>query len=109
VGPVIERKIGLAAFQALAIDATQWRDAQWAANAGLFARVATNVEELDAVVDSLAARLAHSNPAAMAQMKRVFWEGTEQWDTLLEERAAMSGTLVLSDFARQAIAAFAAR
>jgi methylglutaconyl-CoA hydratase len=45
----------------------------------------------------------------MARMKSTFWDGTEQWDALLEERAAMSGTLVLSAFTRQAIAAFAAR
>jgi methylglutaconyl-CoA hydratase len=109
VGPVIERKIGTAAFQALAIDATQWRDATWAAQAGLYARVVPSEAELDAAVDALASRLARSNPAAMALMKRVFWEGTEHWDSLLEQRAQMSGTLVLSDFTRQAIAAFAAK
>ncbi len=30
VGPVIEKKIGLAAFSQLAIDATMWRAAEWA-------------------------------------------------------------------------------
>ena len=109
VGPAIEKKIGLAAFQALAVDATEWRSAAWAAQAGLYARVVPSVAELDAAVDTLAARLARSNPAAMAQMKRVFWEGTEGWDALLERRAEMSGTLVLSDFTREAIASFAAR
>ena len=39
-------------------------------------------------------------------LKRVFWQGTEQWDALLAERAAMSGTLVLSDFTRNAISSF---
>ena len=109
VGPVIERKIGLAAFQALAIDAAGWRDAAWAARAGLFAHVVPTVRELDAAVEALARRLAASNPEAMARMKAIFWEGTEQWDALLERRAEMSGTLVLSDFTRDAIAAFAAR
>jgi methylglutaconyl-CoA hydratase len=109
VGPVIERKIGLAAFQALAVDATEWRDAAWAERHGLFARVTDTVAELDAVTDALAARLAASNPEAMALLKSAFWEGTEHWDELLERRAEMSGTLVLSDFTRQALAAFAAR
>jgi len=109
VGPVIEKKIGLAAFQALAVDATEWRDAAWAARVGLFARVVPSVAELDSVVDGLARRLAASNPEAMARMKAVFWEGTEHWDRLLPERAEMSGTLVLSDFTRNAIAAFGAR
>jgi methylglutaconyl-CoA hydratase len=109
VGPAIERKIGLAAFQALAVDATEWRDAAWAERAGLYARVVPSIPELDGVVSGLAARLALSNPDAMAQMKSVFWRGTEHWETLLAERAEMSGTLVLSDFTRRALASFAAR
>ena len=109
VGPVIEKKIGLAAFQALAVDAAGWRDAAWAARAGLFAQVVAVERELDTAVDALARRLAASNPEAMARMKAIFWEGTEEWETMLERRAEMSGALVLSDFTRNAIAAFAAR
>jgi methylglutaconyl-CoA hydratase len=106
VGPVIQRKIGLGAFQALAVDATAWRDAAWAERHGLYAEIAP---DLDAAVEAKAAQLAAYNPEAIARMKATFWDGTEQWDALLEERAAMSGTLVLSAFTRQAIAAFAAR
>jgi methylglutaconyl-CoA hydratase len=109
VGPVIEKKIGPAAFQALAVDASNWRDAAWAERVGLFARVVPSVAELDSVLDALATRLASSNPEAMARMKAIFWQGTEHWDRLLAERAEMSGTLVLSEFTRTAIAAFAAR
>lgn len=109
VGPVIERKIGLGAFQALAIDATAWRDAGWAERHGLFAQVAADGSALDDAVAALAGQLARSNPDAMARLKQVFWEGTDDWDVRLEERAAMSGTLVLSTFTRNAIAAFAAR
>ena len=109
VGPVIQRKIGLGAFQALAVDAAGWRDAAWAERHGLFSQVAPDVGALDNAVAVLADRLARSNPEAMARMKSTFWAGTEDWDAALEERAAMSGTLVLSDFTRDAIAAFAAR
>jgi methylglutaconyl-CoA hydratase len=109
VGPVIQRKIGLGAFQALAVDAVTWRDAAWAEQHGLFAEVSADGEALDTAVAALADRLARSSPDAMARMKATFWEGTEHWDTLLEERAAMSGTLVLSPFTRSAIAAFGAR
>jgi methylglutaconyl-CoA hydratase len=42
-------------------------------------------------------------------MKRIFWEGTEHWPTLLAERAAMSGTLVLGEHTRKAIEAFGKR
>ncbi|MBV9880300.1 MAG: enoyl-CoA hydratase/isomerase family protein [Gemmatirosa sp.] len=107
VGPVIERKIGLAAFQGMAVDA-DWRDARWAHTQGLYTQLSATVTELDQRVSGLARRLAASNPAAMAQIKAVCWQGTERWDELLAERAEMSGSLVLSDFTRQAIAAFRA-
>jgi methylglutaconyl-CoA hydratase len=105
VGPVIERKIGLAAFTAMAVDA-DWRDAAWAHQHGLYARVVPGAAELDGAVDALAARLAGYNPEAMADIKRVVWEGTDTWDTLLTDRADVSGRLVLSEFTRRAIAAF---
>jgi len=105
VGPVIEKKIGLASFSQMAVDA-DWRDAAWCERRGLYAKVVADVPALDAAVDAQAATLANANPEAMTMMKRVFWAGTEHWDALLAERAAMSGTLVLSDFTRQAIGAF---
>jgi len=108
VGPVIEKKIGLAAFGAMSVDA-DWRDAAWGERHGLYAKLFDDVAAMDDAVTSLATTLAASNPEAMSMLKRVFWAGTEQWDTLLAERAAMSGTLVLSDFTRNAIGAFKTR
>lgn len=108
VGPVIEKKIGLAAFGAMSVDA-DWRDAAWGERHGLYAKLFDDVAAMDDAVLTLATTLAASNPEAMAMLKRVFWAGTEQWDTLLAERAAMSGTLVLSDFTRNAIGAFKTR
>jgi methylglutaconyl-CoA hydratase len=105
VGPVIERKIGLSAFSSLAVNAMEWRVAEWAREHGLFAEVRDTVEEMDQAIAELALRLATSNPDAMAQMKRIFWAGTEHWEQLLADRAEMSGTLVLSDFTRKAISA----
>ena len=105
VGPAIERKIGLGGFSAMAVDA-DWRTARWGEGLGLYARLFENGTALDEGVDVLARKLATSNPQAMAKMKTVFWEGTEHWDALLEERAAMSGALVTSEFTRSAIAAF---
>lgn len=108
VGPAVERKLGVSGMSQLAIDATEWRSASWAAEHGLYASVHEDAAALDAAVDALAGRLAASNPEAMAEMKRTFWRGTEDWDTLLAERAAISGRLVLSDFTRSAIARFKA-
>ena len=109
VGPAVERKIGTAAFSALAIDATMWRNAEWARKKGLFAEVHESIENMDESVYRLANTLAHSNPEAIAEMKKIFWKGTENWDQLLKERAAISGKLVLSEFTRNAIAKFKAK
>ncbi len=106
VGPAVERKIGTAAFAELTINATEWRPSSWAKEKGLYAEVYSTFQDLDAAVETLSEKLLLSNPEAMSMLKKVFWEGTENWDTLLAERAAMSGKLVLSDFTRNAIAKF---
>ena len=106
VGPAVERKIGTAAFSALAIDSTNWRSTDWAKRKGLFAEIHDSVENMDEAIYNLSNTLAHSNPVAMAEMKKIFWKGTEHWDELLKERAAISGKLVLSDFTRNAINKF---
>jgi len=106
VGPAVERKLGTSCFAQLAIDATEWRSAEWAKKHGLYAEMYKTTEELDDAVNRLADKLAHSNPEAMAMLKKVFWQGTDHWDKLLPERAAMSGKLVLSQFTRDAIEKF---
>jgi methylglutaconyl-CoA hydratase len=106
VGPAVERKIGLSAMSELAINATEWRSAEWAKKKGLFTDVYDNVEEMDAEIERLAKKLAKSNPEAMAKLKYIFWQGTDHWDNLLIERAAISGNLVLSEFTINAIQSF---
>ncbi len=106
VGPAIERKIGLSAFSQLAIDATMWRNGDWARRKGLFAELHPDVERMDESIFRLTTTLMQSNPEAMAEMKKTFWKGTEHWDKLLIERAAISGKLVLSEFTRKAIDKF---
>lgn len=109
VGPAVERKMGVSAMSQMAINATQWFSAEWAQQNGLFAEVFDKAIDMDAAILSLAFTLSNSNPDAMRMLKEVFWRGTEDWDSLLEKRAEMSGTLVLSDFTRNAIQAFKQR
>lgn len=106
VGPAVERKIGVAAFSALSIDAAMWRNSEWAKKKGLFAEVHPNIENMDESIERLANSLAHSNPEAMAELKKITWSGTANWDTLLLERAAISGRLILSSFTKNAISKF---
>lgn len=106
VGPAVERKIGTASFSALAMDATRWRSAEWAYEHGLFAELHDTLEAVDQSVQRLSETLAVSSPDAMSELKRVFWTGTEDWDMLLNERAAISGRLILSDHSKKAIEKF---
>ena len=106
VGPAVERKIGSAAYTELSINATEWRDAKWAREKGLYTDVFKTVSEMDKALGALAEKLSNSNPEAMRLLKKVFWKGTEDWDTLLIERAEMSGKLVLSEFTVNAINKF---
>ncbi|OFY64579.1 MAG: enoyl-CoA hydratase, partial [Bacteroidetes bacterium RIFCSPLOWO2_02_FULL_36_8] len=103
VGPAVERKIGNSAFTSLTINPTVWKTAEWAREKGLYAEVVDSVAEMDAAIQSLAEKLAHSNPEAMAQLKKVMWSGTEHWDKLLVERAEMSGRFLLSEFTQKAL------
>tara|TARA_B100000683_G_C12467174_1_gene546446 strand:+ start:840 stop:1595 length:756 start_codon:yes stop_codon:yes gene_type:complete len=109
VGPAVERKLGTSGFAQLTIDATSWKDTNWAAQYGLYSQVFDTAEEMDAAILALAEKLSSSSPEAMKELKTVLWNGTEDWNNLLKERAAISGRLVLSDFTRNAIAAFKAK
>lgn len=106
VGPAVERKLGTSAFSQLAIDAHMWRSADWARRKGLFAEMHADIAGADDSIARLSDTLAHSSPEAMKELKEVLWKGTEHWDTLLIERAAISGRLVLSQHSRSAIQKF---
>ncbi len=109
VGPAVERKVGTSAFTQLTIHATEWQSAQWALQNGMYASMHKSHAEMDEEINKLTDKLSASNPQAMQMLKKVFWEGTNHWDQLLLERAEMSGTLVLSDFTRNAIQQFKAK
>jgi methylglutaconyl-CoA hydratase len=102
VGLPIQKKIGMGAFSAMSVDA-DWRDAEWGYRHGLYAELHGDIASLDAAMAKRVETLASSNPEAMTQLKKVFWEGTEDWSAQLESRAGMSGTLVLSDFTSRAV------
>ena len=106
VGPAVERKLGLSGMSQIAIDANSFYSADWSKQKGLFAQVYESTEEMDKAIQSFAEHLCSYNPDAMKEMKKVFWSGTEDWDDLLAERAAISGRLVLSDFTKETLKKF---
>lgn len=106
IGPAVERKVGAAAFAQMALNPSEWLTADWAKSKNLFQEAFDTVEQLDAYLAHFCKNLCSYSPEALRELKRVFWQGTEHWDALLPERAAISGRLALSDFTKEAIAAF---
>lgn len=106
IEPAVSRKIGKAGMSEMALDPTQWKSGTWAFEHQLYAQLFPSIEAMDEALQKFVSQLASYNPEALAEMKKVLWEGTEHWDTLLYERAAISGKLVLSDFTKTALAQF---
>jgi methylglutaconyl-CoA hydratase len=106
IEPAVSRKIGVTAMSQLTIDAETFFSAEYAKDNGLYADVFETVEALDAAIKELAEKLSSYNPEALKQMKLVFWKGTQHWDTLLTERAEISGKLVLSKFTKNTLKRF---
>jgi len=103
VGPAIERKIGVSSFSQLAINATEWQTAAWAKEKGLYHEVFDSIEQTDAYIQHFSQKLLASSPLALQSLKKILWQGTQHWDELLDERAGISGRLVITDAAQQAI------
>ena len=106
VGPAVQRKVGPSAFSTLSVDAGNWYEAEWAREKGLYSKVCETHSKLDEEVEILAKRLSDYSPDAMRELKTVLWKSTDHWDSLLEQRAEISGRLVLSDFTKEFIEEF---
>ena len=106
IEPAVERKIGTAAISELSLAPTEWKNAYWAKEKGLFSKVFDDMAALDKDLDFFVQKLSTYNPDALLEWKRALWKKTEHWDTLLKERAAITGQLVLSEFTRDALSKF---
>lgn len=106
IAPAVERKMGVAALGELTLAAHEWKNAYWAKEKGLYAKVFESIKDLDKEIEIFSEKLAFYNPQALLEMKQILWKDTADWDTLLEERAEVSGELVLSEFTREALSKF---
>ena len=106
IEPAVSRKIGKTALAEMTLTPTLWKSANWAKEKGLFTEVFENIDDLDERLENYTNELAQYNKEALADLKQVLWEGTDNWDSLLYERAAISGRLVLSDFTKKALEKF---
>lgn len=106
IGPAVEYKIGISSFSAMTINSEKWFDALWMKEKGLYTEVFNTNEEMDNEIAKLSSVLSTSNPESMKEIKKIIWKNTNHWDTLLLDRAEMSGKLVLSNFTKDAISKF---
>jgi methylglutaconyl-CoA hydratase len=106
ISPAVIRKIGLPAFSQLTIRAVDFQTAQWAKEKGLYNEVYDTITDMDNALNELTQKLASYHPDALNGLKQILWEGTDDWDELLDERAAISGELVLSEFTQHALRRF---
>jgi methylglutaconyl-CoA hydratase len=106
IEPSVSRKIGKTALAEMTLAAHEWKSADWAKEKGLYANTFENTVDLDAALENFCAKVASYNPEALIEMKKVLWEGTAHWETLLLERAAITGKLVLSEYSKKALTQF---
>ena len=106
IAPAVSRKIGVAGMSELSLNPTAWKTAYWAQEKGLFSHVFDSINELDKELDLFTNNLSSYNPQALEDWKKVLWENTDHWDTLLLERAAITGRLALSEFTKNTLEKF---
>lgn len=106
IAPAVERKIGKAGLAELALYPTEWKNAYWAKEKGLYAKVYDTMAEMDKELHIHIEKLASYNPEGLERMKEVLWKDTAHWETLLFERAEQSGKLALSKATKQALQKF---
>ena len=106
IAPALIRKMGLSPFSQLAIDTHLWRNSDWARRKGLYAELHPNKESMEESIERLTSSLSKNALVANAQLKKMLWEGTENWDTLLAERATKTGELLLKEQAQEFLAQF---
>jgi len=98
ISPFVIKKIGISAFSALSLD-TEWRDAQWGKSTGLYSKVVETIENVDQEVEKLANNLSQASLNSLQKLKLLYWEGTDDWEKLIDERSEISARLILSEIA----------
>lgn len=105
VGPAIERKMGLAAFNQMTLSPRDWHDARFALVHGLFSRVTSDMVSLDQLILEKLNEWSGYSTTALQEIKKMIWSSTPPWEHLLSQRAAISGSLIMSAESKAALQA----
>ena len=103
IAPAIEKKAGLNVLTEMSLNPETFYAASWAEKQGLFHKICKDESELEQLTRNFATKLAGYNSSAIKALKSVFWENTSHWPELLNNRAAISGGLVLEKEVQQKI------
>ena len=106
IAPAVERKIGVAGLAEMSLAPTEWKNAYWAKEKGLFSKVYDTSKEMDKEIEYFTSQLGRYNSEALRELKKVLWQGTDNWNQLLRDRAIITGKLALSPHTKKALEAF---
>lgn len=106
IEPAVTRALGIAKFSELSLNPTAWKTAEWAFSNGLYQEICEDFEVLQERTKTYLEEMSSYSPEALSEMKKVLWEGTEDWDVLLQKRAAISGKLVLTEATKAVLTKF---
>ncbi len=106
IAPAVERKIGVAGLAEMSLAPTEWKNAYWAKEKGLFSKVYDTSKEMDKEIEYFTSQLGRYNSEALRELKKVLWQGTDNWNQLLTDRAIITGKLALSPHTKKALEAF---
>ncbi|MBA5628648.1 enoyl-CoA hydratase/isomerase family protein [Moheibacter lacus] len=106
IEPAITRKIGITAFSEMTMNPTEWKSPQWLKEKGIYNHVYADAKTCEEETLSFARNLSVYSLEAMRDLKSIFWQGTDHLPKLMEQRAEMSGRLVLSDFTKETLLKF---
>jgi len=109
IEPAITRKIGITAFSEMTMNSTEWKSPQWLKEKGIYNHIFPDAKACEEEAMIFAHHLSVYSLEAMRDLKSVFWQGTEHLPELMQQRAEMSGRLVLSDFTKQTLMKFKAK
>lgn len=98
IEPAVSRKLGISGFSELTLRPLEWKDAFWVKGKGMFSEVFDTTELLDDYVDKYIKSLSSYSPVAIREIKKMLWHGTENWDSLMEKRAEISGELAMKNY-----------
>jgi methylglutaconyl-CoA hydratase len=100
IGPALERKIGLAAFNHMTLNPSIWFDSDWSKNHGLYNEVTT---DLNYRVEEKINEFSRYSSKALRDIKKMMWQNTPSWVDLLRSRAETSGRLIMTEESKEAL------